>query len=404
MKTLRLFCAMAIMISGIILAFSCEKNEESSTPDPVAILTVNTTSGTPSTVFIFNASDSHDGLHQSHTIQYRWDLNGDGVWDIEWGDNYSTQYSFELPATYTVILEVMTTEGKIARDSQMINIEEEATNSLPVVATNPVFEISHTMATGGGTVLDEGGSSVSMRGLIWKINDPNNHTEHRTYDTIGTLGSFDQLMINLIKDTVYLVKAYAMNSFGISYGEELMFSTDGGAHGEPCEGMASFTDSRDGQVYGTVQMGKQCWMDRNMTYNTGINYCYENNSEFCDLYGRLYEWETAINVCPEGWRLPTNEDWFWLTGEVAIAEEVKSIEGWFSNGNGTNSSAFNAWPGGAYFDDNNFSFVTERAYFWSADDSQQWHALLTYENEFRATYFQNLDGDKALSVRCIKDN
>ncbi|MDR0516273.1 MAG: hypothetical protein LBH25_04440 [Fibromonadaceae bacterium] len=117
------------------------------------------------------------------------------------------------------------------------------------------------------------------------------------------------------------------------------------------------------QAYKTVKIGTQTWMAENLNYNTEGSKCYENEPANCEKYGRLYNWETAKEVCPSGWHLPSNEEWDKLyrfadgtSGTESpyksktAGKYLKSKEGWNDDygksGNGLDVFGFSALPGG----------------------------------------------------------
>ncbi len=75
-----------------------------------------------------------------------------------------------------------------------------------------------------------------------------------------------------------------------------------------------FTDHRDGKCYKWIKIGSQIWMAENLNYlSSSGSWCYDDLISNCNIYGRLYDWETAMTACPIGWHLPSSEEWESLT-------------------------------------------------------------------------------------------
>ena len=122
---------------------------------------------------------------------------------------------------------------------------------------------------------------------------------------------------------------------------------------------AYITDPRDKRKYRTVKIGAYRWMAENLNYKADSSWCFNGDNSNCDKYGRLYDWETAMSVCPSGWHLPTADEWDSLTLAAGGANEhywhnagktLKAIHDWSghndSSGNGTDDYGFSALPGG----------------------------------------------------------
>ncbi|MDR3001404.1 MAG: InlB B-repeat-containing protein [Fibromonadaceae bacterium] len=115
-----------------------------------------------------------------------------------------------------------------------------------------------------------------------------------------------------------------------------------------------FIDPRDDQVYRTIRIGDQVWMAENLNYNVNGAICYSNRIANCNIYGRLYNWNTARTICPSGWHLPSNAEWWTLVYFVGTesGRKLKAKSGWNNDyqgrsGNGTDDFGFSALPGGS---------------------------------------------------------
>ncbi len=98
--------------------------------------------------------------------------------------------------------------------------------SIPTVTTTDVTNITQTTATSGGTVTSDGGATVTARGVCW--NTSSNPTTANSYTTDGSgIGTFVSNLTGLTANTLYYVRAYATNSVGTAYGNEVSFTTAG---------------------------------------------------------------------------------------------------------------------------------------------------------------------------------
>jgi len=179
------------------------------------------------------------------------------------------------------------------------------------------------------------------------------------------------------------------------------------------EGKSTFTDFRDNKVYYTVKIGDQIWMAENLAFKCGSGcWSYENDESNANKYGYLYNWETANEVCPSGWRLPSDAEWKTLVNFLGGPE----IAGWklkendllnWEQGNekATNESGFTALPAGFYkYFMNSFNALGINTSFWSStkysDNSALGHEMWCDSG----TAFSNIGNEQlGLSVRCIRD-
>ncbi len=173
----------------------------------------------------------------------------------------------------------------------------------------------------------------------------------------------------------------------------------------------SFTDPRDGKIYKTVIIGTQSWLAENLAFNAG-NGCraYIDNSNVAK-YGYLYDWETAKITCPEGWHLPSDEEWTILTdylgGKNFAGAKMKATTNWEFDAEGisTNESGLCILPAGACNEAGSFKHLGTNAYFWSGspgatDEYAMGRRLYNYNSKVNRSDYYRTDG---CSVRCIKN-
>ena len=127
-------------------------------------------------------------------------------------------------------------------------------------------------------------------------------------------------------------------------------------HFNPDINYGSLKDERDGKTYKTVKIGDQVWMAENLNYaGGGIGHCYEDVPEYCESGGRLYKWDVAREVCPEGWHLPSKAEFDTLLSfvkltydedECSLPDMFRATSGWNYGGQGCDKTGFSAVPAG----------------------------------------------------------
>jgi len=173
----------------------------------------------------------------------------------------------------------------------------------------------------------------------------------------------------------------------------------------------TFKDSRDGEKYKTIKIGNQIWMAENLNYSIKKSWCYKNDSSNCAKFGRLYDWETAKNICPLGWHLPSDSEWTMLSvtlgGKEVAGGKIKEagIIYWKSpNTHATNESGFSALPGGYEYNDGSFDGIGICSYWWSSTESvmDKAYSPNVYYDASNINR-DDFDNSAGFSVRCLKN-
>jgi uncharacterized protein (TIGR02145 family) len=321
------------------------------------------------------------------------------------------------------------------------------TNSNPgVLATINTLQFSNidsTSVTCAGYISNDGGSTITQRGFVYSTT-PNPTTANNQTNTGTGIGSYTTNISGLASSTTYYCRAYAINSAGTAYGNELSFITlhpPGAIVSNPGAGVTF-----DGYNYTSVILGNgQEWLTENLrttiyangdpipnvtsptqwdSLTTGAWAHYNNNTQFETPYGKLYNWYTVAdsrNICPTGWHVPSYTEMSTFTNYLdpnsnagtnvsTAGGKMKSTgtQNWTSpNTDATNESGFSGLPGGyinpsgtsaSMFGYGNYWTSTEESVFPSLE---AWSCRLNYNSD-------NVNGGNALkgfglSVRCVKD-
>ncbi len=136
-----------------------------------------------------------------------------------------TDASVATGQTYTYRVYSYNTTGNSTSYSNEFTVSIPIPITLPTVITSTVTSIMSTSANCGGNITANGGASVTARGVVWSTTqNPTVALSTKTTDGSG-IGTFDSNMTNLTPNTQYYVRAYASNSVGTAYGNEITFTT-----------------------------------------------------------------------------------------------------------------------------------------------------------------------------------
>ena len=302
-------------------------------------------------------------------------------------------------------------------------------SALPELTTAEVSGVTLNTAVSGGDITSDGMKILleEVYAGILLVNPV--ITDSKTSDGKGS-ANFTSNLSGLVKGAVYYVRAYATNSVGTAYGEQIIFSTQ--------------IDDLEGNKYNTAPIGSQVWMAENLKatkYNdntqipnvTGTTawiiltthaYCWYDNDAVINkpLYGAIYNWYAVKTgkLCPSGWHVATDADYG--TMEVSLGmpqaeasewewrgtdqgKQMKSTTGWSTGENGTNISGFSALPGGYRFYQNGaFNGINILGYWWTnteADATTGYYRRLDGNNN--GVYRASAPKNAGKSVRCVKD-
>ena len=312
------------------------------------------------------------GIDHNPTLNNNIVSNGSGN-----GSFTSTITGLNAAYTYYVRAFAVNNNGTFYGNEMAVTTTAPSPSTLPSVTTIAVTNITVNEATVRGAVTSDGGEPITHRGFVYDT------LPNPTLDALvayhGTgVGEYVNLLTYLYPSKTYYFRAFAQNSVGVAYGNELSFTTNAPApvagDAIPCPSTPTVTD-HEGNIYNTVQIGTQCWTKENLrtttspstgTYlippaGTALTYTgkqawwYDNDSATyaprnCGL---LYNYNAAMDtfntafgetslssvyeeginydfseprrgICPQGWHVPSHAEWVQLYDYLNSHEEYRS--------------------------------------------------------------------------------
>lgn len=168
----------------------------------------------------------------------------------------------------------------------------------------------------------------------------------------------------------------------------------------PAERKGVFTDSRDGQQYGYVTYAGMDWMTENARYdiNDDVNSSvyldadengFTGNANYSSTrnlqrYGRLYTLAGAKAACPDGWRLPTDEDWQRLEMALGMSAGEAAVDGWRGNMAKSMLSIYN--------ENSDLNILLGGYFFLHAGVAGSWNFMGTYGYYWTSTVDNSKEG------------
>jgi len=437
----------------VVLFFGCSTSSDgngNSTTTVIPIVPTNLTGELVNNQVVLSWNDS-----STNETGFKIDRKeGSATWSVNYAtvandiETY-TDAAVTAGSTYTYRVYSYNSVGPSLGYSNPITVTISTAITLATLTTTAVSGITTTAAATGGTITNDGGAPITARGIVWSnLPNPTIDLPTQTSDGSGD-GTFASAISGLNPNWDYHVRAYATNSAGTAYGNEITFTTLQNSTAINVPG-PNVTDI-DSNTYQSVTNCGLTFTKQNLNvskYSDGTPipqvtdptqwsnlttgaWCYYNNTTATDTittFGKLYNWYAVAGIhnaasltnpvlrkklAPAGWHIPTDAEWTNLTtflgGTTVAGGKMKEagLTHWEApNTAATNSSGFTGLPGGyRSIDGGIFTSIGYSGNWWSStefDGSIAWSRSLsnTVSNVYRSTFQYKSDG---ISVRCVRD-
>ncbi len=226
-KKILSFLRFFLIIGLVIISnYSCDPTTEK--PKQLAVLTTKTITDISYHSAVCGGIITSDNGLEVTVRGVCWSLKpnptiNDSITKDAAGTGEFTSNISNLIADTTYYLRAYATNSDGTAYGLQITFKTLAT-ALPTLSTTIATNITETTASSGGDISSDGGSEITARGVCWSLTENPTISNDKTNDGVG-VGNFTSNLTNLTDGTTYYLRAYATNSIGTSYGEQISFKT-----------------------------------------------------------------------------------------------------------------------------------------------------------------------------------
>jgi uncharacterized protein (TIGR02145 family) len=335
--------------------------------------------------------------------------------------NFTSQLTELLPNTKYYVRAYATNSAGTGYGEEFSFTTGEGLPSITLAITNTTYKEIFA----NWTITAQGASAISLSGWVISTTNALPLTGTDVFTSFNTSATFvEKTIADLEIGKKYYVRAFAANGQGTAYSNVVEATT---------KNLPTATDI-DGNVYGSVLIGNQIWMDKNLRVTKFSNgdvipttatasqnisgetspiYYWAPNGNQVNVsgFGLLYTSYVAMdnrNVCPAGWHVPTSAEWVTLStflGEGVAGTKLKTtgVNNW-NHDLGTNATGFSGVGAGLRFSDGTYGAFKQQGEHWSTT------AYDVLENKQFMLYsqFSQIDNywrpkSTGLSIRCLKN-
>jgi len=365
---------------------------------------------------LFQSCDKDDEVNQAPTCEITTPSSGEGCYRGEmltisvtatdtdgniskvefFIDEVSKGSVSSSPYTYEWDTKNESTGDHVLRATSTDNNGVSTSSEITISLFGSSFAANPKMGVAPLTVNFTDQSTIDPTSWQWDFGDGESSTEQSPTHTYDEMGQYDVI---LTTSNGQITDTETKTSFIIVKG--------------------TITDSRDDQTYKIVEIGTQTWLAENLNFETPDSWWYNDDPANGDLYGRLYTWDAAMQACPAGWHLSSDDEWKSLEMYLGMSQDkvdnenlrgtdegrkLKSTSGWNTN-DGLDAVGFTALACGYRSRLSGQSqYKGSLTYWWTstvAGSGGAWYHYLDDGADKVGRY--RYHKDDGYSVRCIKD-